>query len=95
MIIMIVITVLPAQVEAIRDQRYRTNPDAGLRQMTTGKNADAGQTFSPIFRHILMIFQHNIKYNTGSGRVLTFWVYPFPSPSVWTFVQQDPKVHTL
>jgi hypothetical protein len=95
MVIMIVITVLPAQVEAIRDQRCLTNPDAGLRQMTNGKNADAGLTFTPTFRHILTIFQHNIKYNTSSGRVLTCWVYPFPSTSLWTFVQQDPKVHTL
>ncbi len=43
--------------ELIRDQQYLTNPDAGLRQMTNGKNADAGITFTPTFRHILIIFQ--------------------------------------
>jgi hypothetical protein len=31
------------------------NPDAGLKQLTTGRNADAGQTFFriPAFRHLL------------------------------------------
>ncbi len=28
----------------IRDQQYQTDPDAGMTQMTTGKNADASQT---------------------------------------------------
>ncbi len=27
----------------IRDQQYQTDPDAGMTQMTTGKNADASQ----------------------------------------------------
>jgi hypothetical protein len=30
----------------IRDQRYRTDPDAGLKQLNSGRNADARLTFS-------------------------------------------------
>jgi hypothetical protein len=35
----------------IRYQQYRTDPDAGMTQMTTGKNADARLTLSPALRH--------------------------------------------
>ncbi len=31
------------QCRIIRDQQYQTDPDAGMTQMTTGKNADASQ----------------------------------------------------
>ncbi len=48
----------------IRDQRgltpmpeYRSrNTDAGLTQVNTGENADAGLTFLPAFRHMLITF---------------------------------------
>ncbi len=32
------------------------NADAGMKQSTNGRNADAGPTF-PAFRHLLMILQ--------------------------------------
>jgi hypothetical protein len=38
-------------VGIIHDQQYRTDPDAGMTQMTTGKNADARLTLSPALRH--------------------------------------------
>ncbi len=50
----------------IRDQRYRSDPEARLRQFSTVRNADAGLTF---FRHLLMIFQHHISRITPSAAV--------------------------
>ncbi len=60
----------------IREQRYRTefwcrNTDAGLKQLTTGRNADAGLLFSgiPTFRHLQMIFKYHIARITPSADV--------------------------
>ncbi len=53
------------------DLRYRTEPwcrnaDAGLRLLTTGRNADAVLTF---LRHLHMIFQYHIARITPSAGV--------------------------
>jgi hypothetical protein len=59
----------------IRDQRYRTEPwcrnaDAGLRQLTTGRNADADKY---IFIYLYMISY--LKNNTISSFLWKCWVY--------------------
>jgi hypothetical protein len=71
--------------EIIRDQRYRTEPwcrntDAGLRQLTTGRNADAGLTFLrhsaiPAFTYDLSISYS--KNNTISSCLWTFWTFHY------------------
>jgi hypothetical protein len=38
-------------------------------QLTTGRNADAGLNFFPAFRHLNMIFQHQITRITPSAAV--------------------------
>ncbi len=80
-----------ASAGLIRDQRYRNDPDAcrnadaGLRQLTNGKNADAWLTFFhgiQTFLHRLMIFIPSITpAATLFGRAR---VYPFLPPPVWT-----------
>ncbi len=57
------------------DWPWCRNADAGLRQLTTGRNADAGLTFFGIlvFRHLHVIFQH-----------FTATVTPCTTSRLWT-----------
>jgi hypothetical protein len=76
----------------IREQRYRTefwcrNTDAGLKQLTTGRIADAGLTFLrnsdiPAFTNDFSISYS--KNNTISSCLWTCRVCPCPLPAVWT-----------
>jgi hypothetical protein len=59
--------------------------------LTDGKNADAGLTFSPAFRHpasrhLLMLFQHQIPNITTAAAMHGHAVLiPFRHLQVWTY----------
>ncbi len=54
----------------IRNQRSRTNPEAGLRQLAYIKNVNVGHTFSPEFRHLVMVL--TIAGHRNRGRCSRF-----------------------
>ncbi len=76
------------------------NPHAGLRLLTTGRNADAGLTSPPIitvFRHLLMNFQHHIARITtsaavcGRGEWITFYRQQY-GRAAWVYLFPPPLV---
>ncbi len=59
----------------------------GLRQLTNGKNDNAGLTFNRAFRHFSVSYISSIApaapaYIYSSSAVCM--TYPFPPPAVWT-----------
>ncbi len=73
-----------------RDQRYRAEPwcrntDAGLRQLTTGRNADAGLTF---LRHSdIPAFTYDFSISYSKINTITNWLWTCPCRvyHFWTF----------
>ncbi len=74
----------------IRNQRYRTEPwcrntDAGLRQLTSGKNAEAGLTFLRQFDIPAFTYDFSISYSKNTTisccpltcKINHFWTFPY------------------